>query len=305
MIVCEKCGKEYDEDMSFCPYCGFRPETDSSKETDEEQAAAAKEEEAGDKEDENEKRMEAVEEEEDIDNLSPEALADALAAAKAAGENKRISKEIKSEISQEEEEDDIEIPKNKLPLSVSITVAAAFLIFAGVIMVIYQKSHGGFFNSSKAYLKPVVSYLEGYKNKDITLIIDSYPDFMSEQITKDTSPAKIWNDLNQSFIQGLGENWKADYTIGDVTDIGEADIDTIKSDLSNVYNIDLDFEAGYWVSADMELSSKKSSATIPLMFAVVEIDGEWSVVYYYQRSADADNGTATGDGQKAGNTAAE
>ena len=32
MRVCKKCGKEFDEDMNFCPYCGISVGEDADKE---------------------------------------------------------------------------------------------------------------------------------------------------------------------------------------------------------------------------------------------------------------------------------
>lgn len=249
MKKCAECGKEYDEDMNFCPYCGIVNE------------------------DKNETNEDLIEEDAEP---TEEELKAALEAAKAAGESKRIRKEV-SETETEDEDTEPQMPKNKLPMIIAITVIVGILIIAGVIVAIYYGTNKT--GASEEYTKVVEEYMLGYQNKDVNQIMNTYPQFMKDNILNNSSPEEIWKDIDKSFSETLGNDWKATYTMGSVAEISESDITALKSDLENTYNTTLDFTSGYWVAADMTLSGEGDSSTMPLIFAVVQVDGKWAIVY--------------------------
>lgn len=274
MKKCTECGKEYDEDMNFCPYCGIVNEEkneelgDASDEPNQEEASAEQEDTL-----QEETEGEAFEEDEEP---TEEELKAALEAAKAAGESKRIKKEM-SETSDEEEETGAELPKNKLPMIIGITVIVGILIIAGVIVAIYYGTNKS--GASEEYTKVVEEYMLGYQNKDVNQIMNTYPQFMRDNILSNSTPEDIWADIDKSFSETLGDDWKATYTMGAVATISDSDITALKSDLQSTYNTTLDFTSGYWVAADMTLTGKGDSSTMPLIFAVVQVDGKWAIVY--------------------------
>lgn len=274
MKKCTECGKEYDEDMNFCPYCGIVNEEksaelgDASDEPNQEEASAEQEDTL-----QEETEGEAFEEDEEP---TEEELKAALEAAKAAGESKRIKKEM-SETSDEEEETGAELPKNKLPMIIGITVIIGILIIAGVIVAIYYGTNKS--GASEEYTKVVEEYMLGYQNKDVNRIMNTYPQFMRDNILSNSTPEDIWADIDKSFSETLGDDWKATYTMGAVATISDSDITALKSDLQSTYNTTLDFTSGYWVAADMTLTGKGDSSTMPLIFAVVQVDGKWAIVY--------------------------
>ncbi|MBO4998575.1 MAG: zinc ribbon domain-containing protein [Lachnospira sp.] len=274
MKKCTECGKEYDEDMNFCPYCGIVNEEknaelgDASDEPNQEEASAEQEDTL-----QEETEGEAFEEDEEP---TEEELKAALEAAKAAGESKRIKKEM-SETSDEEEETGAELPKNKLPMIIGITVIVGILIIAGVIVAIYYGTNKS--GASEEYTKVVEEYMLGYQNKDVNRIMNTYPQFMRDNILSNSTPEDIWADIDKSFSETLGDDWKATYTMGAVATISDSDITALKSDLQSTYNTTLDFTSGYWVAADMTLTGKGDSSTMPLIFAVVQVDGKWAIVY--------------------------
>lgn len=274
MKKCTECGKEYDEDMNFCPYCGIVNEEknaelgDASDEPNQEEASAEQEDTL-----QEEIEGEAFEEDEEP---TEEELKAALEAAKAAGESKRIKKEM-SETSDEEEETGAELPKNKLPMIIGITVIIGILIIAGVIVAIYYGTNKS--GASEEYTKVVEEYMLGYQNKDVNRIMNTYPQFMRDNILSNSTPEDIWADIDKSFSETLGDDWKATYTMGAVATISDSDITALKSDLQSTYNTTLDFTSGYWVAADMTLTGKGDSSTMPLIFAVVQVDGKWAIVY--------------------------
>lgn len=274
MKKCTECGKEYDEDMNFCPYCGIVNEEknaelgDAGDEPNQEEASAEQEDTL-----QEEIEGEAFEEDEEP---TEEELKAALEAAKAAGESKRIKKEM-SETSDEEEETGAELPKNKLPMIIGITVIVGILIIAGVIVAIYYGTNKS--GASEEYTKVVEEYMLGYQNKDVNRIMNTYPQFMRDNILSNSTPEDIWADIDKSFSETLGDDWKATYTMGAVATISDSDITALKSDLQSTYNTTLDFTSGYWVAADMTLTGKGDSSTMPLIFAVVQVDGKWAIVY--------------------------
>lgn len=274
MKKCTECGKEYDEDMNFCPYCGIVNEEkneelgDASDEPNQEEASAEQEDTL-----QEETEGEAFEEDEEP---TEEELKAALEAAKAAGESKRIKKEM-SETFAEEEETGAELPKNKLPMIIGITVIVGILIIAGVIVAIYYGTNKS--GASEEYTKVVEEYMLGYQNKDVNRIMNTYPQFMRDNILSNSTPEDIWADIDKSFSETLGDDWKATYTMGAVATISDSDITALKSDLQSTYNTTLDFTSGYWVAADMTLTGKGDSSTMPLIFAVVQVDGKWAIVY--------------------------
>lgn len=274
MKKCTECGKEYDEDMNFCPYCGIVNE-EKNVELDDAGDEPAQGEAPAEQEDtlQEETEGEAFEEDEEP---TEEELKAALEAAKAAGESKRIKKEM-SETSDEDEEMGAELPKNKLPMIIGITVIIGILIIAGVIVAIYYgtNKHG----ASEGYTKVVEEYMLGYQNKDVNRIMNTYPQFMRDNILSNSTPEDIWKDIDKSFSETLGDDWKATYTMGAVATISDSDITALKSDLQSTYNTTLDFTSGYWVAADMTLTGKGDSSTMPLIFAVVQVDGKWAIVY--------------------------
>lgn len=284
MRVCTKCGKEFDEDMKFCPYCGCKVENmEGENEYTEVPAVEQEEESVDDKAD-----VEGEEEE-----LSPEELAQALAAAKAAGESKRIQREVannngENDSSYGEEEDDM--PKSKLPMIIAITVILGVLIIAGVVTAIYFAT-----NKGTDYTKVVETYLQGYQDKDVNKIISTYPEFMQKAITENASPEDIWKELDSSFSKGLGEDWKATYSIGEVTEISSGDLNSIKTDLEQSYDASVTMTKGYWVAADMTLSGSDNATTMPLAFAVVQIDQKWCVVYQTTRSTAGNSSSGAGE----------
>lgn len=277
MKKCTECGKEYDEDMNFCPYCGIVNEEknaelgDAGEESDESGSAGNSVEQEDVLEEETESGT--IEEESEP---TEEELKAALEAAKAAGESKRIKKEM-SETSVEEEETGAELPKNKLPMVIGITVIVGILIIAGVILAIYYGTNKP--GTSEEYMKVVEEYMLGYQNKDVNRIMNTYPQFMRDNILSNSTPEDIWEDIDKSFSETLGDDWKATYTMGAVATISDSDITALKSDLQTTYNTTLDFTSGYWVAADMTLTGKGDSSTMPLIFAVVQVDGKWAIVY--------------------------
>lgn len=278
MKKCAECGKEYDEDMNFCPYCGIVNEDKNVNDTDEETADESHSDVKAD--DEPDENLETYETNEDLakEDVEPteEELKAALEAAKAAGESKRIRKEV-SETETEDEDTEPQMPKNKLPMIIAITVIAGILIIAGVIVAIYYGTNKA--GASEEYTKVVEEYMLGYQNKDVNQIMNTYPQFMKDNILNNSSPEEIWKDIDKSFSETLGNDWKATYTMGAVATISESDITALKSDLENTYNTTLDFTSGYWVAADMTLTGKGDSSTMPLIFAVVQVDGKWAIVY--------------------------
>ena len=260
--------------MNFCPYCGIVNEEknaelgDASDEPNQEEASAEQEDTL-----QEEIEGEAFEEDEEP---TEEELKAALEAAKAAGESKRIKKEM-SETSDEEEETGAELPKNKLPMIIGITVIIGILIIAGVIVAIYYGTNKS--GASEEYTKVVEEYMLGYQNKDVNRIMNTYPQFMRDNILSNSTPEDIWADIDKSFSETLGDDWKATYTMGAVATISDSDITALKSDLQSTYNTTLDFTSGYWVAADMTLTGKGDSSTMPLIFAVVQVDGKWAIVY--------------------------
>lgn len=260
--------------MNFCPYCGIVNEEknaelgDASDEPNQEEASAEQEDTL-----QEETEGEAFEEDEEP---TEEELKAALEAAKAAGESKRIKKEM-SETSDEEEETGAELPKNKLPMIIGITVIIGILIIAGVIVAIYYGTNKS--GASEEYTKVVEEYMLGYQNKDVNRIMNTYPQFMRDNILSNSTPEDIWADIDKSFSETLGDDWKATYTMGAVATISDSDITALKSDLQSTYNTTLDFTSGYWVAADMTLTGKGDSSTMPLIFAVVQVDGKWAIVY--------------------------
>lgn len=264
MKKCGKCGKEYDEEMNFCPYCGIVNEDKNAEESPSKQ------------EDMSEENIESTAREEEEAEPTKEELKAALEAAKAAGESKRIKKEV-SVAETEEEDEDMEMPKSKLPMIIVITVIIGILIIAGVIVAIYYGTNKP--GASNEYTAVVEEYMLGYQNKDVNQIMNTYPKFMQDNILSNSSPEEIWKDIDKSFSETLGEDWKATYTMGDVATISESDITALKSDLENTYNTTLDFTSGYWVAADMTLTGKGDTNTMPLLFAVVQVDGKWAIVY--------------------------
>ena len=276
MRVCKKCGKEFDEDMNFCPYCGISVGEDADKEETPVEEMAEEQ-----KEEVQETVMEAEEQEEE---LRPENLEAALAAAKAAGESKRLQEEVGAQQEPQEEEEDI--PKSRLPMIIGITVIVGILIIAGVIAAIYA-------TSKNDYTAVVENYLQGYQQKDVNKIISSHPKFMQEKITEDTAPEEIWSNLDSSFSAGLGDDWTATYTIGETTEISNSDLEALQSDLKETYDADVAISEGYWVAADLKLSGSSNSTTMPLVFAVVKIDNEWNVVYQTTRETTSGSSSDT------------
>lgn len=290
MKKCAECGKEYDEDMNFCPYCGIVNEDKHAAAASDEEDTDTDNDADADKDTDNDADAKMVDGESPVqeqsdsgesqDDAEPteEELKAALEAAKAAGESKRIKKEVSEAGAEEDDEDaDAQVPKSKLPLIIAITVIVGILVIAGVVTAIYFGTNKP--TASEEYTKVVEEYMLGYQNKDVDRIMNTYPKFMKDNILSNGSPEEIWKDIDSSFSETLGSDWKATYSMGEVATISESDITALKSDLESTYNTTLDFTSGYWVAADMTLSGEGDSSTMPLIFAVVQVDGKWAIVY--------------------------
>jgi hypothetical protein len=130
--------------------------------------------------------------------------------------------------------------------------------------------------------------LQGYQQKDIDKIISTYPKFVTDALTKDSDTATIWESIDTTFSSTLGDDWTMTYTLGDCEEITESDLSSLAESMAQSYDATFEFTKGYWVEADMNLSGSKDSADMPLVFAVVQYNNEWKVVYYTARSTSSD-----------------
>lgn len=258
-MVCEKCGKEYEDSLKACPFCA--------------------------EEEDKEIPMEKAEKLEEEVEASKEDLEAALKAAKEAGEAKQ------ADLAKQEEKEEDEIPKSKLPMVIAIVVIVGMLVIAGVVTALY---FGGNQTAGKeAFAKVVEQYMKGYEEKDVNKILKTYPQFMQDALLKDSTADKIWENIESSFSESLGKDWKASYKMGEIAKISSSDISALKSDLESTYSVKLDFTSGYWVAADMTLSGNGESNTMPLLFAVVKVDDKWSIVYQTYNSTGQGSDAAT------------
>ncbi len=258
-MVCEKCGKEYEDSLKACPFCA--------------------------EEEDKEIPMETAEKLEEEVEASKEDLEAALKAAKEAGEAKQ------ADLAKQEEKEEDEIPKSKLPMVIAIVVIVGMLVIAGVVAALY---FGGNQTAGKeAFAKVVEQYMKGYEEKDVNKILKTYPQFMQDALLKDSTADKIWENIESSFSESLGKDWKASYKMGEIAKISSSDISALKSDLESTYSVTLDFTSGYWVAADMTLSGNGESNTMPLLFAVVKVDDKWSIVYQTYNSTGQGSDAAT------------
>lgn len=281
MKICERCGKEYDEDMTFCPYCGLQPdERQKNGEEDKELQMTA---------DEN------VNEQED--------LAAALAAAKAAGALEQVKKENspKEEVAASVDEEEEEIPKSKLPKILGITVIVLMLAIIASVVVIYFVNQ-----NEKEPVKLVENYLNGYRDKDINKILDTYPDFRTELYTKQAKPEEIWDSWDKSYTEMFGKDWKATYTLGQSKEMTSSDLSDVNKFIEQSYNEKTSISKGYWVDAQLEFSGSQNKQALPLEFAVVEMDDAWYIVYEGTASSASDSQQSQQqDTQQEGTTAAQ
>lgn len=285
--VCTNCRNEYDEELELCPNCS----DESTDAVTEEIAVEDMEQELAEKLGlENEKESDADHEQVNLE--------DALAAAKQAGELKKSKEVVKDEEDIDDEEEEV-VPKSKLPLILGITFVVLLLVAAGAIALIYMQTGAG-----AAYNKVVETYMKGYQEKDGNKLISCYPKEAQNMMLENATAEELWGSIDQAFSSSLGNDWSANYSIGTSKEISAEDFKKLKEDTESTYSASWNWgNKGYWVYAELELSGSQNEVTMPLIFGVAKLDGEWYVVYETVAQGQS-NGSTADDGAANENNAA-
>lgn len=231
-------------------------------------------------------------EDETVNPEDNEALKEALKKAKAAGAASADGEGSDSD--SDESATGPEVPKSKVPLAIGITVAVFIIVAAGVYLVLSGRV--GNFGSGKP-ASVVEDYLKGYQNKDVNAIIATYPDFLQKQIKKSNDPADIWKELDSTFSGGLGDDWKATYSMGDSSEMSSEELKTMENYIKQAYGETVSVTRGYWVNATMNLKGSKNETSMPMQFAVLEIKGKYSIVY--ETTVSDNSGSSSESGSQA------
>lgn len=203
----------------------------------------------------------------------------ALAAAKAAGAAERANEE---QITGATEMEDEPVPKSKVKKAVMITILSGLVLIAAVVAAFWYMNT----KMGEAAKEPVEQYMSGYAQKDVDKILNSYPGFMRDILTANTSKEKIWNSVEEGFKAAYGDDWKMEYKLGSTEEIRSDEISSLSSYLSQYYSTTLNIKKAYWVDVDMTFSGSLSSNTLKLRMASAEIDGKWYVIHEAARESE-------------------
>ncbi len=130
----------------------------------------------------------------------------------------------------------------KVLVVIAIIVSTIF-VFSGCGKKNNNQSNS---NNEQAYMQPLNDYFGGIKNKDLSMVLKAFPDFMqmSEKITETDI-----DELYKQYETIYGANVKIDYSLGDAVALGEDEIKDLEDNLLSIYpdQENVDITAAYTV----------------------------------------------------------
>ena len=130
----------------------------------------------------------------------------------------------------------------KVLVVIAIIVSTIF-VFSGCGKKNNNQSNS---NDEQAYMQPLNDYFGGIKNKDLSMVLKAFPDFM--QMSEKMTETDI-DDLYKQYETIYGANVKIDYSLGDAVALGEDEIKDLEDNLLSIYpdQENVDITAAYTV----------------------------------------------------------
>lgn len=128
-------------------------------------------------------------------------------------------------------------------LVVTAIIVSTIFVFSGCGKKNKNQSNS---NNEQAYMQPLNDYFGGIKNKDLSMVLKAFPDFM--QMSEKMTETDI-DELYKQYETIYGANVKIDYSLGDAVALGEDEIKDLEDNLLSIYpdQENVDITAAYTV----------------------------------------------------------
>lgn len=134
------------------------------------------------------------------------------------------------------------------------------------------------FQNGKNYKDPIHRFMKGIQNHDIDKMMSAYPKEFRETIGSPLlyySGDMVWESLESSLEDSVGEGAKISYEIGEAEDYDKEEVEELIEEIDYIYDIELDITAAKEVEVLLELKGSLGEEEETQYVTVVKIGGKW------------------------------